>query len=482
MASKSRGRRTGVTVADDVAKSSATDRMEDAAALFDSAVSPPKRNESIAAAAKPRKPKEQVRFSLAKEIADSEDTFAYNSLNQNHPSRRLAKLAVNVNAAGRQQRASVDTNDLSSVSTAVLSVPEDPEEEAQLADDPDLDAEDELIPPPPDDESSDSNSEEEGNEPHEMVATQREQEEVDFPAPDDNPGDEDFPDADDNPDDMNEFPAAERQEEYDDADNDGVGYRIPDQNLDDNEDSEENDDPETPEAVREQRRRKAKRAEKLAAVKSKKRKGNGKVKAGESSDNSDDDTEVTPAVKQPARKKKKLTVNPYATTFESKGQPLPQTFTEIPISNLVQTPPADQNLRRSKRARTKPLEYWRGEKYEWGANDFDQDDDYAFEGVTNMPVPVKVVQADPTPYKKRKVSSSVPKKKKGGKKSDEVSDVAAQDTFDASRLPYPINEGKVAQIWDERYNDTRGLSKFLLCCLLMSSSCSPLRVLIQAHF
>ena len=456
----SKGRRTGVIVSDDVAVRG-NDHMEDAEALFDSAVSPPledNRSRTIpdAATKPPRKPKEQVRFSLADEVVDNADA----TLNAQHPVRRLVELTGT-------HRASLDTNELSSVSTAALSLPEASEEspqssqqqiDAALADDPNHDSDDELIPPPPDDEDD-------------FSAADNNQQDEDFPAADNTDPEEDDQVSGENQND-NEFPAANSQEadEYDDDnDNEGVGFDIPGGRRDDNDETSEEEDPETPEAVREQRRRKVERAQKLASAKKKKddavaksktKKTKSRASASDPTDASDDGSAATPIVKRPAGNKKRP--NPYATTFESKGQPLPQTFTEVPMSNFKQTSPDDRTLRRSKRARTQPLEFWRNEKYEWGANDFEQDDEHAFEGVTNMPVPIKIVHADPTPYKKRKISSSVPKKKKGGKKGDNAVAMDDVEPFDAGKLRSPVNEGRMAQVWDERYHDTRRISTYRL--------------------
>jgi len=480
------GRRTGVTVPKNGVIRSAEDMMEDAEALFETGVSPAsaessKENDAAA------KEKKELRFSLAESVVDellvdgSNDT----SVSSQHPVRQLVR---------HSGRASIDTNDLSSVSTAAASVKEpevQPEEEEEVelarhneskkkptpdspgdfpidnADDP---IDDELVPPPPPPPGSDTETEDEDedneegndNDNSEALKTQLEEDEH---------GNEKASFLDTSqPNEEDDFPTADGDE-----DDDGKGFEMGG-TVDDDDNNEEEDDPETPESVLEKRRRKAERAEKLAAAakkkkkkaatasaSNKKKKTKKKAAVAESSDDEDDDDESTPVPKKkkPAAKKKKF--NRFATTFSPKGNPLPLTYTQVPVSDLKAASPEDPKLRRSKRARTKPLQYWKGEKYEYGANNFDED---IYDGVQNMPVVVKICKANPTPYKKRKAPPALSKKKAANKKSKKGDDAAAasretEEPFDSSKLrtKYEVNDGKVAQLWDERYNDTRGISK-----------------------
>jgi hypothetical protein len=407
------------------------------------------------AATESKKPKVKVRFSLGDEVAETFDSRDVNTLKAQHPVRKLIT---------GKNRDSIDTMDLSSVSTApsVASLKKDvdegdveasrqnseeaeiasivavahkhakPQNPAVLTDSPIIshapdigydDDDDDLIPPPPPDSPQHDDVEEE------LHTQPGDENEVDFP----NTVDED--DAGD--------------------DNDGAGFEM-------NEDDHDKDDEqEYKDAINELRRRKEERIEKLAEKKRSKSSKNDKKKTIQTDQDESDGEDV---VKPKSKLKKK--VNPYSTHFSPKGVPGPRTYTQIPLSDLKADTPEDTQVRRSKRVRVAPLEYWRGEKPIFGGNDFGDE----FDGVKNMPVVIGISKPDPTPYKKRKVVPAVsnPKKKSGdqrrGYNDDGPAMIAADEPFDSTTLrqKLPVNDGKVAHLWDERFQEARGISTFYI--------------------
>ena len=468
------GRRTGVTLPPTSAFI-ASDGLENPGQLFDAAAiveespnasvdgSIEKGNDANTAladfaAAEAKKPKVKVRFSLGDEVADEFEPTSEKAIKSHRPTRKLIT---------GKNRESVDTMDLSSVSTApsVASTKKDIDERdveasrqsseemevasivaaAQkqakvqkparlsaspiVAEAPDIsydDDDDDLIPPPPPESPRHDDFEEE-------LHTQ--------------PGDDndiDFPNTVDD----------------DDNDNDGAGFEMNDKD-DDNDDKD--DEPDSNDVtVNEQRRRKEKRMEKLAE---KKRSTSVKKGKKKSDPTSNGDSDGDDAVKPKSKSKKKI--NPYSTHFSPKGVPGPRTYTQIPLSDLKADTPDDTQVRRSKRVRLPPLEFWRGEKPIFGGNDFGDE----FDGVKNMPVVVGIAKPDPTPYKKRKVVPAVsnPKKKgvdprRGYNDGSGPVMIAADEPFDSTALrqKLPVNDGKVAHLWDERFQEARGISTLLV--------------------
>jgi len=433
---KASGRRTGVTVPaasarDPKSSSISNSNMERPEDLFNAAESPPPVGATTRSSASKKK-KETVRFSIANNsLANALDEDEDTAVRSKALARKLA-----------QGRSSMETHDLSDVSTAAASQPEQQDNDGddfpagdQEVEDPDHDSQDELIPPPPNSESESETEDEQ------VVATQQEQQRQ---------KEEDDQEDDEDNDDGPGFAMGGGEEEVEEED-------------DEQSQDEQEEDPDTPESVKAQRK-----AEKLAAAKLKKAKKKKKAKkmAVDSSDEEMDSDDETPARKKKQTKKKKP-VNRFATTFASQGIPLPTTFNPIPVSQLKQPPPTDPKLRRSKRARTTPLEYWRGEKYEYGAFDLT---DQEYDGVTNMPVVQKIVKAESPKFKKRKVPAALAKKKTKKGKDGAAAAVAPEDVpFDTSKLKYNVNGGKTAQLWDERYQDTRGISEY-------SNAVLPLKV------
>jgi centromere protein C len=218
-------------------------------------------------------------------------------------------------------------------------------------------------------------------------------------------------------------------------------------------------DPETPEAIRAQHAREEK--EKLKRQK--------KTKKSSDEDSENDQTEegskVTPKLKKGKKHKNK---NKRHVTFSPKGIPAgPRSYDFVPIGALVENSPEEDGPRRSKRARLKPLEYWRGEKVEFGAHNEEGEIADAF---GNMPVVKGIQKALPTPYKKRKQPpTNNSGKKKGGRKSTGSKgggSVQEEEEFDSRKLrrKYKFLDGEKAFLWHDVEDDTEDLSK---CCVII---------------
>jgi hypothetical protein len=215
--------------------------------------------------------------------------------------------------------------------------------------------------------------------------------------------------------------------------------------------------------------------EKSAAKKSKKKDKKKKKKRKAATESSDDSEEEQV---KPKRKKKKVT-NRFATVFSPKGVPLPREYSVVPVSDYKPSPPKEKGVRRSQRNRMKPLDWWKGECVEYGPANFGD----GFDGVKNMSVPVKVRKAEPTPYKPRKMPSMA--KKKTGKKSSagDEDEPVQQAPFDSTKLrqKYEYSSSEVAHLWDECLDKADDLSKYrwcsYLCVLYIGISSSQTAVL-----
>jgi centromere protein C len=213
-------------------------------------------------------------------------------------------------------------------------------------------------------------------------------------------------------------------------------------------------DPETPASVREERRQEA---EKIAAKKLKKKKGTKTRKSME------EEEEAPKSIARKAKKQKKKT-NPYSMNpFTPKGIPSgPREFDAIPVSDLKDSPKAGQeHLRRSKRARMEPLEYWRNERIIYGPNDaLDASDSLA-----NMPIPRQVSKALPTPYKKRKITHHAGQFEKGGSSQKNTSKdypSLEDEHFDNTKLrrKQDYMDTEVGNMWDEAAEESTSQSTF----------------------
>ena len=476
------GRRTGLTLPP-TSTFIASDGLENPGQLFDAAAiveeSP---NASIdgsiekghdastalADFAAAKQPKIKVRFSLGDDVAEQLDSAATGSnIKAQHPVRKLIS---------GKNRESIDTMDLSSVSTApsVTSLKQytdanDDDEDHVEASRRRLERSEEMeiasvVAAAQKQQKSEMSSPIMATAPDMGYDDDEEEEDFMPPPPPDSPRHDDDDHVEEElhtqPDNDVDFPNT-----VDDEDNDdGAGYQVPHDDEDDDEEEDDDDEVKHSESTSNaQRREKEKRMEKLAAKKNKKKNG--------LDDSANDDND---AVKPKSKTKKKT--NPYSTVFSPKGMPGPRTYKEIPLSDLKPETPEDTQTRRSKRIRTQPLEYWRGERQILGGNNFGDE----YDGVKNMPVVIGIAKPDPTPYKKRKVVPIVShQKKKGGDnknhskrgKQDEPAMIAADEAFDdrALREKLTVNEGKVAHLWDERIQETRGISKsyiYLCVCVL----------------
>jgi hypothetical protein len=124
-------------------------------------------------------------------------------------------------------------------------------------------------------------------------------------------------------------------------------------------------------------------------------------------------------------------------------------FSEIPLAAYKHSPD-DKYLRRSSRAKCKPLAYWKNERIIYGPNDNP-------DVMGLMPVPVSILQAEATPYKKIRRTVKIAKRDKRGSDSDSDD---SDPPFDSTKLrkKYDFNDGEIAHVWDSSLDDSRDLS------------------------
>lgn len=146
--------------------------------------------------------------------------------------------------------------------------------------------------------------------------------------------------------------------------------------------------------------------------------------------------------------------------FSPKGIPIRnRDYDRIPI--VEPSPDDGGGLRRSKRAKTAPLEFWRNEKVEYGPIE----DDNLVEEIGDMPVPKAVIRALDTPYRKRKEPSRPKLLSKGNSKPTQRTprdhEADEEQPFDSSKLKrkYKNNllEGEIANVWDDGNDDLNEL-------------------------
>jgi len=193
-------------------------------------------------------------------------------------------------------------------------------------------------------------------------------------------------------------------------------------------------DPETPEIVREDRTKK----EKLRNEKERKKK---KKKLESESDDDDEESKSTPKIKKGRKQKKR---KKRAVVFSPQGIPIAnRDYETVPISALIESSPDEDGSRRSKRLKVKPLEYWRGEKMEFGEHN---EEGYIGEAFGNMPVVTGIQKALPTPYRKRKQTKINTGTRKNGRKkiSSGVKGNDEEDEYDSNRLrkKYKFHDGE----------------------------------------
>jgi len=169
-------------------------------------------------------------------------------------------------------------------------------------------------------------------------------------------------------------------------------------------------------------------------------------------------------LKKKKKKKAKKSLKKRAVTFSPKGIPIAnRDYNTIPLAELIEESPQDKSVRRSKRARVKPLQFWRNEKAEYGAH---EESGVLGEAMGNMPVVKNIVKAQPTPYRKKK-QPTANKKRRKAKSTDSVETVEVDEPFDTSRLrrKYKVVDGEIAHIWDDGADDSADLSTFDIVAL-----------------
>ena len=212
-------------------------------------------------------------------------------------------------------------------------------------------------------------------------------------------------------------------------------------------------------------------AKKKSSSAEKKKRGRTKVtKIKNKLSSHDSDEESALDMEEESRKHKKqrpakITPNATKNAFQT-GIAGPREYKSIPASHFKEAYSSEEendytngNLRRSRRAKFPPLEYWKNEKLIYHANN-----DYDDQILGDMPVVGAVVKALPTPYKKRKIETKSKQKKKSKKnekyepfaqKSSRASN-ESQSVYDDTELreKYEIIEGDVADIWDDDLGGT----------------------------
>ena len=127
------------------------------------------------------------------------------------------------------------------------------------------------------------------------------------------------------------------------------------------------------------------------------------------------------------------------------------------------TTPGGSSLRRSRRARFKPLDFWKNEKLIYEPQ---RETGLLGEAMGDMPVVAGVMHALPTPYRERKAppkkddgEDTKKKSKKGKKRSGDDSDdddAPSREPFDdkALRKKYKIKSGESGHVWSETLENT----------------------------
>lgn len=215
-------------------------------------------------------------------------------------------------------------------------------------------------------------------------------------------------------------------------------------------------DPETPRTVREERARKEKEDMKMKRSKKKKEKSESE---SEDVDGNTEDGKATPKATKGKRIKAK---KKRGVIFSPKGIPIGnRDYETVPIGALVEGSPEEDGPRRSNRAKVKPLEYWRGEKMEFGAH---REEGQLAEAFGNMPVVTGVQKALPTPYRKRKQTAekSGGKKKSGKPRLSSAKGAADEEEFDSKKLRrmYKYLDGQEAYLHDEVLDEPLDQSKY----------------------
>lgn len=227
---------------------------------------------------------------------------------------------------------------------------------------------------------------------------------------------------------------------YDDHDdeNDGSGFNLVHY-------------PETPLTVREDRVKKE-MAKIRKERKRQNKKNNGGSESDDNEDNNDEDTKLASVERSKMHRKNKNRV----VIFSPKGIPIAnRDYETVPIGALVEGSPDESGPRRSRRAKVKPLQFWRGEKMEFGAHN---EHGYIGKALGDMPVVIGIQKALPTPYKKRKQTNknSRPKKNPRNYDSSYTRNGITEEEFNSKKLrrKYKFHDGEEAYLWDDITEDT----------------------------
>eukprot|EP00536_Pseudo-nitzschia_multiseries_P015726 jgi/Psemu1/247084/estExt_Genewise1.C_9400009 len=230
--------------------------------------------------------------------------------------------------------------------------------------------------------------------------------------------------------------------DYDDDGDEGPGFNMV-------------HDPETPLTVREERAKNE--MQKIREERRKQTKENNldseSEKDNEDEDEADGESKSTPKVERSKKIKKKKKRN---VLFSPKGIPIAnRNYETVPIGALVEGSPEADGPRRSRRARVKPLEFWRGEKMEYGAHN---EHGYIGKVLGDMPVVTGIQKALPTPYRKRKPAKNSSAPKKGSKKNGDADtrggDVEEEFNSKKIRRRFKYHDGEEAYLWDDITDDT----------------------------
>jgi centromere protein C len=383
------------------------------------------RHESLEEAAS----KATVRFSLPRGVAESERTTPSRKSDRNSATRLVSRLGGN--------RPSLSPSDLSSVSTAASSPASTRSEERTLhhATEPSakpapFSPESDEFPVGNNDDDDDADlvpsidpTESDEEDDDEIVHMSTEEEHKNHPEP------------------LNDENREGEVETSDDDEKEGDAFQMPAPDNDDepiDEESRSDDDDEPAEDV------------------SKKRKGEKSLSKKKKSSKSKRDDETTTTSNKGKRGKDKMKKRKGA--FSPKGiQSGPIEHRIIPLSDMKPDVDDNGNLRRSKRARIQPLQWWKNERLEYGPNPDPYDSD--------VPVAKAVSYAEPTPYKERRIPkrAAITPSERGRKQHNQThaSNDVGNEPFDNSKIrrKYKYLNGEMAQIWDDLVEDATEESK-----------------------
>ena len=395
-----RGKRTGIVLGKkgDIP---VTDGMEDINRFWDTAKTPDekvvvdKKKALTSKNVKAERPKKKPRFSLTGQVEDEDSDKV-----ENKAKRILSRV--------KKQEPEWSPSDLSRVSTA----PPTPASVVTQHE------EDETPYSPPEEVRA---SDEENEEVVVPKASNSPTEGILRTTPGDEPENDQFP-IDDDDDDM--IPPPPPEEEGTDLSfppeaAPEVDVEFPDVADDDDDDKEGEGfaivhDPETPESVR---------TERIQRERERKKKSKHKKK---------DVTSVAQTSVQPKKPKRSKKMVTYSSPL---GYPAGNREYEfVPVSDLKDSP-RDDGRRRSRRARTKPLAFWKNERPLYGAHN---ETGILGKAMGNMPVVTAFIAAQPTPYKKRKMHAITRKPNNSNEKkktANHAGVVDVEDTpFDSRKL------------------------------------------------